>query len=242
MRNKKNSIIGLLIVMVVLFGFTGCKSSDEAKNIDLTTLSVTAATAEAGILGSGHKYVVNLRVEATSLGDGVTVSHVNLSLYKDGQSMGGVKFSGAEALSSARVMAATSKTSRQLTISDPNNSTLCDQLKIEVVYTDSKNEQRVAEKTIDIQGLYEVEYRVTGVKRAYSIIYDNEQGDRVELKAVNLPFSIKRRAGTGDIVYLYAMSDMDDGTIKVEILVNGTLWLSKEDSGWAASASVSGKF
>jgi hypothetical protein len=89
----------------------------------------------------------------------------------------------------------------------------------------------------------DIEYKVSGVKRANSITISGKGESTEQYSDITLPWHYKiQGVGSGDFVYVSAQSDMKSGCIKVEIYKNGSLWKKAKSCGKYVIATTSGTY
>lgn len=87
---------------------------------------------------------------------------------------------------------------------------------------------------------YTIEYRITGSTNYASYTYENETGS-TEQKTAGVPWSKKFVASPGDYLYISAQNEIDHGTIKCELLVDGVVVKHAESSGAYVIVTCSGR-
>lgn len=85
-----------------------------------------------------------------------------------------------------------------------------------------------------------VEYRVSGTAGKASVTYSNESGGTEQRQDVTLPWSHFFQKDGRKFLYLSAQNSGSDGSVSVEILVDGVVFKHSESSGAYVIASASG--
>lgn len=89
-----------------------------------------------------------------------------------------------------------------------------------------------------LNGISNIEYRVTGTAERVSVTYETESGV-AQAQNLTLPWSYARKGKEGDFLYIAAQITEGNGSVTVSIYKGSTLLESTTSTGFASIATAS---